>query len=442
MDSSATTPAAVEQTAVARYTLAVLVAVYTLNYIDRQVLNILAEPIRRDLALSDTQLGLVGGLAFALFYTLTGVPIARIIDRPHTDRARLIAVALVVWSGMTAVTGMAQSFVQLFLARIGVGVGEAACVPASHSLIADTVPADRRATALAIFGMGVPIGGLLGLAVGGGIADALGWRWAFVLVGLPGVVLGPLLWFTLREPRRGLSRATKEGIERSAGTDIRPDEPKPGFTTLLSEILRSPSMVMLLIAAALISALGYGKSLWTAAFFIRAYDLSPGTVGLWWGAVSGSAGIVGTLAGGWFADRYGRRHIRRFLLAPAIGLLLVPPFTALAYASRDWQVAMALLWLPQCSSLLFYGPTFAAAQMLVRPQGRALIASVLVFVSSLIGGTLGPLLFGMISDLLKPVAGNDSLRWVLGSAGFVALIPAALFWMASRRLERDIVTTS
>ncbi len=406
-----------------RLLLWTLLAVYILNFLDRQIVTILAEPIKRDLGLSDTELGLMTGLAFALFYAVLGVPIARWADRPGSDRVGLISLSLLVWSGMTAVCGLAQNFGQLLLARVGVGVGEAGCTPAAHSLIADAVPVERRSSAIAFYGLGIPIGSLLGMIIGGQLSDALGWRAAFLAVGLPGVLLAGFVWLGLRDPRRA-------GL--AAGAVPKPAMPAAAALKLL---LGNRAYVLLAIGAGLVAFLSYGKGVWAAIFFIRTHGLTPGEAGLWLGGVLGLAGLFGTWAGGWLADRLGHRHM---VTGPAIGMAIAAPILFLGYSAQDWRWALALLVLPTILNSMYYGPAYAAAQLLVPKEARAMASAVMVFAQNLIGLGLGPLFFGMMSDAFKPVAGPESVRWVLFGAAWLGLLPAFFFWRAGRRLQAAI----
>lgn len=413
-----------------RVTLWILLVVYIFNFIDRQIVNILAEPIARDLKLSDTQIGLMTGLAFALFYTALGLPIARYSDQPGTHRPRLIAIALATWSAMTALCGLANNFIQLLLARIGVGVGEAGCTPPAHSLISDMVPPEKRSSALAFYSLGIPIGSLLGLVIGGLLADWLGWRQAFLIVGLPGIAMAFVVWFGLREPRRE-RLATDTEASRTAPAAM------PMGQTVRS-VLGSRAFVLLLIAGSSAAFLSYGKTTWTTIFFQRTHGLTPGEVGLWFGLINGFAGILGTWLGGWLADRHGATNRRHVLTAPAIGMAVAVPLAVLAYMSASWPVALALLVIPTLCNSLYYGPTYSAAQGLVPIRSRAIAAAVLLFFQNLIGLGLGPLFFGMLSDLLQPVYGADSVRYVLYGAAFLGLVPAFFFWRASLRLDEEL----
>ena len=413
-----------------RLVLWLLLVVYIFNFIDRQIVNILAEPIALELHLSDTQIGLMTGIAFALFYTLLGLPIARYSDRPSTNRIALISVSLTIWSAMTAVCGFAQNFVQLLLARVGVGVGEAGCTPAAHSLIADIVPREKRASALAFYALGIPIGSLLGLMIGGLLADRVGWRQAFMVVGAPGVVLAVLLMVLLREPRRGALMI--------AASAARPAPQALSNREALRAILGSRAFVLLLTAGSAASFLSYGKGTWTTIFFQRTHGLTPGEVGFWFGVWGGAAGIAGTWLGGWLADRYGRDNRRHVLTAPAIGMTIAAPMAFAAYFMADWRVSLGLLMVPTLLNSLYYGPTYSSVQGLVRPEARAVASATLLFGQNLIGLGLGPLFFGMLSDLLRPHVGEDSVRYVLFGAAWLGLVPAYFFWRCSLRLNAEL----
>jgi MFS transporter, Spinster family, sphingosine-1-phosphate transporter len=409
-----------------RLTLRVLLVVYIFNFLDRQIVNILAEPISKDLGLSDTQIGLMTGIAFAAFYTFLGIPIARHSDNPSTNRVRLISISLVVWSAMTALCGMAQNFLQLLLARIGVGVGEAGCTPAAHSLIADLAPPEKRASAISFYSLGIPIGSLLGMVIGGLVADAYGWRAAFLVAGLPGIALAVLVLLLLRDPR--------------ISAQINSATAKPAISTAeaFQEIISSRAFIYLAIGGAAAAFLSYGKATWTTIFFQRTHQLSPGEVGFWFGIGGGVAGIIGTFAGGWIADRFGKENRRHVLTAPAIGMVLAIPIAICAYWAQDWHFALLLIMLPTLFNALYVGPAYSCAQGLVPLRARAMASAVLLFAQNLIGLGLGPLFFGMLSDGIKPTAGEDSVRWVLYGAALLGVIPAFFFWRASLRLNAEL----
>lgn len=412
-----------------RTTLWILLIVYIFNFVDRQIVNILAEPIARDLRLSDTQIGLMTGLAFALFYTALGLPIARYADKPTTNRPRLIAIALAIWSAMTALCGVAANFWQLLLARIGVGVGEAGCTPPAHSLISDMVPKEKRSSALAFYALGIPIGTLLGMLIGGFLADWVGWRRAFLVVGLPGVAMALVVVWLLRDPRQS------EAAPVAAATSATPEL---SMFAAMRALMQSRAFVLLIAAGSSAAFLSYGKTTWTTIFFQRTHGMTPGEVGLWFGLAGGAAGILGTFFGGWLADRYGATNRRHVLTAPAIGMAVAAPIAFLAYQATSWQMSLALLFVPTLLNSLYYGPTYSSAQGLVPLRARAVAAATVLFFQNLIGLGLGPLFFGMLSDLLQPAYGEDSVRYVLYGAAFLGLIPAFFFWRCSLRLNQEL----
>lgn len=411
-----------------RTMLWVLLIVYILNFLDRQIVNILAEPIARDLKLSDSDIGLMTGLAFALFYTFLGLPIARYADRPSTNRVGLISVSLAIWSGMTVLCGMAQNFVQLLLARIGVGVGEAGCTPAAHSLITDAVEPAKRSSAIAFYGLGIPIGSLLGLIVGGIVNDLWGWRVAFMVVGVPGLLLAFMVPMFIKEVRaRGADAAATTGASGALS-----------IGEALREVFSTRAFVYIAIAASFTAFLGYGKGVWALILFQRSHGLSAGETGLLLGVALGIAGILGTWLGGYFADRFGKTDRRHMLTTPAIGMAVAAPILFLGYAVTEWHVAIALLFVPTVLNAAYYGPTFACVHGLVQPEARAMASAVMLFLQNLIGLGLGPLLFGMASEELKPTLGTESVRYVLYGAAWLGLIPAFFFWRASLRLGKEL----
>lgn len=423
-DEAALSPAYV------RYALWLLLVVYTLNFLDRQIMNILGPEIQKELGFSDTFLGLLTGLAFALFYTILGIPLARYADRPTTNRPFLIGGALALWSGMTALCGMAQNFWQLALARVGVGVGEAGCTPPAHSLISDYVPRDKRASALAFYGIGVPAGSLMGLVVGGVLDELYGWRIAFMAVGLPGILLGLIAIATLKEPRLKRAREIAH-TPVSSGVSLK---------EALTEILASRAFFWLACGAAITAFLGYGKGVWAVVLFGRVHGLSSAEIGIFYGVSTGLAGILGMWFGGWCADRFGKRDPKGYLVGPALAMALTAPVLALGYWIDNWVWALVLIFLPAAANQMYYGPTFACVQGLVRPQTRAMAAAIMLFVVNLIGLGLGPTLFGALSDWLKPMVGIDSVRWVLVVAAGLGLLPAVFFTLAGRRLAAEMRT--
>ena len=414
-----------------RVMLWTLLVVYILNFLDRQIVSILAEPMKQEFGLSDTQLGLLAGPAFAVFYAVLGIPIARYADKAGTNRVWLISVSLAIWSGMTAVCGVAQNFLQLAIARVGVGVGEAGCTPAAHSLIADSVPPEQRSSAIAFYGLGIPIGGLLGLIIGGIVNDLYGWRAAFMIVGAPGILLALVLPKIIRDPRRHAEamNSTSSGV---------PAKPALTVREAAREIFASKAYLYVFIAASFTAFLSYGKGLWTISFFIRSHGFSTTEAGLAMAVALGLSGIIGTWLGGKMADVFGKRDKRHILTLPAIGMAVAAPILFASYWAEDWRIAVALLIVPTILNSAYYGPAYGCVQGLVRLEARAVAASLVVFGQNLIGLGLGPLLFGILSDALQPMAGTDSVRWVLYGAAWLGLIPAFFFWRASLRLNAEL----
>jgi predicted MFS family arabinose efflux permease len=283
---------------------------------------------------------------------------------------------------------------------------------------------------LAFYALGIPIGSLLGMLIGGQLADRLGWREAFMIVGLPGILLAVVLMVVLRDPRRGAAMTAA----RAAAEPPRMLSNREALTAIMS----SRAFILLLIAGSSASFLSYGKATWTTIFFQRTHGLSPGEVGFWFGIWGGAAGIAGTWLGGWLADRYGAVNRRHVMTAPAIGMAIAAPMAFVAYMMTDWRVSLALIMIPTLLNSLYYGPTYSSVQGLVRPEARALASATLLFCQNLIGLGLGPLFFGMLSDGIKPFAGEESVRYVLYGAAFLGLIPAFFFWRCSLRLNTEL----
>ena len=325
---------------------------------------------------------------------------------------------------MTALCGLANSFVQLLLARIGVGVGEAGCTPAAHSLIADRVAPQRRASAMAFYALGIPLGSLLGMMIGGYLADEVGWRKAFMLVGAPGLVLALFVLWLIKD--------------RDREVRVQADAPAEGLLRTVAVLFASRTFVIMLAAASACSFLSYGKATWTTIYFQRNHGLTPGEVGFWFGLWGGLAGMAGTWLGGWLADRYGKEDRRQIVTAPAIGMALAVPLAISAYVASDWRISLVLLMIPTVLNSLYYGPVFSSAQGLVPLRHRAMASAMVLFCQNLIGLGLGPLFFGMLSDWLKPTYGADSVRYVLYGAACLGLVPALLFWLVRPGLARDL----
>lgn len=424
------------------YALILLLLIYTLNFLDRQVLNILMEDIKKEFMLRDWQLGLLGGLAFAFLYTTMGIPIARYAER--SNRPFIIGGAIAVWSGFTALCGFANSFWTLLLARVGVGLGEAGCTPPAHSLITDYVPKSRRASAIAFYSIGTPLGTVIGLILGGYIADTFGWRHAFWIAGAPGLIFAVLAAVTLVEPRKKLVADLK--ARAAAG---------PSFTDAL-KVLRSKKTFWLIAFAASIKAfVGYGHAPFTVSFFLREhgpqvaelaahYGVGVRTfMGFALGTVGGIAGIIGAWLGGVIADRFGARDIRAYVLIPALASVVTVPLYIVGVSVSDAMTAIIVLALPALLGTLWYGPVYASAQSLVPANTRATAAAVILFVINLIGLGLGPVGVGLLSDMVGEGLGlgaAEGIRWALIISTLFGWGAAILFWMARKTIREEMVS--
>jgi len=403
--------------------LAMLVLVYTFNFIDRQIVGILAVPIKADLNLTDTELGLMGGLAFALFYTLLGIPIAMLADR--RSRTTIMTVALVVWSAMTAACGLAQNFWQLFLARLGVGVGEAGGVAPAYSLVADYFPPHQRARALGVYSFGVPIGSAFGILFGGLIASLIDWRTAFLVVGVAGIILAPVFKLVVREPARG--RFDPEHIGgRSAS-----------FGEVVRTLARKPSFWGLSFGASASSMMGYGMFFWLPSFFVRSYGLSLLDASLYFAAILLVGGIAGIWLGGSLADRFGTARRRAYALIPAAAFLATIPFYVAAVTSSSLALSFLLFLVPTALGLVWLGPILSSIQHVVPPHMRATASAVFLFINNLIGIGLGTVMLGALSDALSTRFGADSLRYAILAGTVFYLVAASMFALSAKRLERD-----
>ncbi|OXE36829.1 MAG: MFS transporter [Phenylobacterium zucineum] len=424
------------------YALVVLLAVYTVNFLDRQVVTILAEPIKNDLHILDWQIGLMTGFAFAVFYTFLGLPIARLAE--SFNRVWIIAGSLTVWSGFTIACGNAGNFVQLILARVGVGIGEAGCTPTSHSLITDYVPKDKRASALAFFSIGTPLGGLLGTTLGGVMSDTWGWRTAFLMAGLPGLVLTVIVLATLKEPRKQI-----------AADAVRHVPGKGHFGTTLKYLSGKQTFWFVSFAAATQAFIGYGNGPFVASFYFRNHAVevaqlaaqfglkSAGFLGLALGLLGGIAGIASSWIGGWLADRAAKRDLRAYMSVPAIAAVISPIFAWGVYLNPTAAGALATMLIPALLGSLWYGPVYASGQGLVPPHMRATAASLLLFIINLVGLGLGPLAVGALSDLLAgplQMGTANGVRWALIASSSCTLVAAFLFWQARKTIREEMVS--
>lgn len=417
--------------------LAVLTLLFVVNYVDRQLLAILIEPIKRELGASDTAMGFLSGLAFALFYTTAGVPIARLADRG--SRRRVIVWGVVVWSAMTACCGLARNFAQLAAARFGVGIGEAALAPSAHSLIADAFPLRRRATALGIFNVGGNVGVMLGFIAGGWIGETMGWRTAFLVVGLPGLAAALLARFTLDEPARGATGSAELArVAPAAALDDAPAAaPEPRFREVVALLLSRRTFVHVSLASAFYVFAAYGFTVWGSSFLIRIHGLSLRETGLWMGLVQGIGGGLGTFLGGVLADRGAGRDPRVLVWIPALGGLLALPLLCVFLFAPTPTIAL-LGYAPAMVVVLFFtGPSFAVVQSLTPPHLRAQAAALLLFTMNLIGLGIAPLVVGLLNDALAERFGIQAVRYSLLVTSVGALVAVCHSLCAARTIASD-----
>ena len=408
------------------YAVGLLTVVYTFNFVDRQLLAILQESIKADLVLTDAQLGLLTGFAFAAFYVTAGIPIARWAD--NSNRRNIVALAVGVWSFMTAISGLVQNYIQLLLARIGVGVGEAGGSPPAHSIISDIFPPEKRASALAFYSTGVNIGILFGFLAGGWLNEIFDWRVAFMVVGIPGILVAFIVRFTLKEPIRGLSE------NRAAGK-----ETEVPFGQVLSLLATRVSFRHMALGAALNAFAGYSTSNWTASFMIRSHGMTTGELGTWLAGIMGLGGAIGVFFGGVIAEKLAVRNTRWYMWLPTLTGIICLPFMVGTYLAPGPYIALGLSIVPGVLFNVYLGNTLAMTHGLVGLRMRALASAILFFIINLIGLGLGPLLTGYLSDVMEPSLGQESLRYAM-----LYLLPAAMAWsvvhfyLAARHLESDL----
>ncbi len=403
--------------------LAMLFCVGTINFVDRQLLSVLVEPIRADMQFSDTQFGLLTGLAFALFYAAMGVPVAMIADR--WNRVKLIGIACVVWSGFTAACGLVSNFWQLALMRFGVGAGEAGGTAPSLSVIADLYPPDRRPLAIGLFTLNGPFGVFVGAAFGAWAAAHIGWRHAFLVIGLVGIVVAPLLIWLVREPARGAMDTGKPA-----------DEALP-FSQSLAMFVRRRSLRMVMIGSGLAAFVSYGMLNWIPAFLMRTQGMPLDAMATWFAPAAGITFGIGILGGGWLVSHAAKRSPRAYGMIPALATAILIPTFAAALLVDSWQVSLALMLVPMAACTAYVAPALALVQNLTPPRSRATAAAVLMLMFNIVGLGLGPLFIGVVSDALKPVHGDDSLRWALMTILPFALAAGLAQFAMTRHLEKD-----
>ena len=408
-----------------KYALAVLTLVYTFNFIDRQLLSILQESIKVDLSLSDSQLGLLTGFAFAMFYVTAGIPIARFADR--SNRRNIVAVSVGLWSAMTAVSGLVQNYGQLLAARVGVGVGEAGGSPPSHSIVSDIFPPEKRASALAFYSTGVNLGILFGFLFGGWLNEFFGWRIAFMVVGIPGVLLAILVRTTVREPIRGL-------MENRTASDV-----QVPFKDVVTLLWKRKTFRHMAFACGLNAFAGYGTVNWIASFFIRSHEMSTGELGTWLALSTGLFGAIGVLLGGMLGDKLGKRDKRWYQWIPGIATFLCVPAMLVAFLTDNQYVALMFIFIPGTLQNVYLGNSIATTHALVGLRWRSTASAILFLIINIIGLGLGPFGIGYLSDMLAPSMGVESLRYAM-----LILLPTVNIWsaihfyLASRTLREDL----
>jgi len=405
------------------YALCILTIVYSINFIDRQLLSILQESIKADLMLSDAQLGLLTGFAFAVFYTFAGLPIASLADR--SNRRNIVAVSLTVWSGMTALSGMAQNYGQLLATRVGVGIGEAGGSPPSHSMISDIFPPEKRASAIGFYSTGISIGILFGFLFGGWLNEFFGWRVAFFVVGVPGVLIAIVLKLTVPEPIRGLTEN-----RASAGEN-------PSMLSVFKLLLSRPSFMLMALGAAMNAFAGYSSSNWIASFMIRTHQMPTGELGTWLALIIGVGGAIGVFSSGVLADKLGKRDKRWYMWVAVCACAISIPFQISMFLVDSPYTALLLLIVPAILSNAYLGATIACVHSMVGLKMRAVSSALLFFILNMIGLGLGPTSIGLLSDTLADQHGVDSLGYAMMYIIPSAMFISGIFYLLASRYIRD-----
>lgn len=408
-----------------RYALAVLVIVYTFNFIDRQILAILLPAIKAEFVVDDWVLGFLAGTAFAVFYATLGMPIALLADR--FNRRNLIAIALAIWSGMTALSGLTMNVLQLALARIGVGIGEAGCSPPAHSMISDFYPPEQRATAMGIFTVGISAGITIAYLGGGWVVENIGWRQAFLIVGLPGLLLALIVRFTVSEPERGSS-------EGRADSDTR-----YGVIAVAKYLLRRKSFLHMAIGAGLAAFNGYAILSFFPSFLDRSHGMGIQEIGMYLGLIIGASTAIGFVGGGYIADRLGKIDIRYAFWTISASAMLAWIFVFPLYLLDNVGLVLVIFFVASVPTNVYLATTFAQTQGLVRLRMRATASAIVLFVINIIGLGLGPQVTGILSDILSESFGMESMRYSLLAIGFVMGPWVAIhYYLASRHIVADL----
>lgn len=407
------------ETAPTRSMLLLLTAAFVLNQLDRHILNITLNEIGVEFDLTDLQLGTLSGLAFAVIYVLLGFPIAKLCRQGR--RKTILVSALGVWSTMTVLMGFATNYIQIFMARVGVGMGEAGCVPASHSMISDAYPVKKRASALAFYSAGANIGIFLSFIIGGIVTSQFGWRMAFLVAGIPGLLLAIAMVFLLKEPEQNTQMSKTEGMN---------------YRTVAGILLLDKSTCHVIFGSALTAMVGYGAIAWIATFLTRSHGLPLPQIGLYLAFTVGILGAIGTWAGGVLADRISRTKPERRLKFVAITILLAKPFAVWFYLSDSTTIALIIFIVPAFIGTMFTGPTFAHVYSMLAAGQRAMATAIMMFILNLVGLGVGPVLVGFISDMFSASQGQNSLRIALAFIQIAGLWGGVHFWLAARAIKQ------
>ncbi len=418
-------PAAATGKSARQYALGILVVVYTFNFIDRQILAILLPAIKAEFLVADWVLGFLAGTAFAIFYATLGMPIALLADR--WNRRNLIAISLAIWSAMTALSGMAANIVQLSLARIGVGIGEAGCSPPAHSMISDYYPPEQRATAMGVFTVGISAGIMIAYLGGGWIAENMGWRPALLIVGLPGLILALIVRFTVKEPPRGLS-------------DARPDsDDRYGVMAVVRFLYRRKSFMHMSVGAALASFNAYAVLTFFPSFLIRSHGMNVQEIGMYLGLIIGISSAIGFVGGGYLADKVGAINKKYSLWIISASAMFAWLFVFPLYLLDNKSWVLIIFFIASVPTNVYLATTFAQTQGLVRLRMRAVASAFLLFIINIVGLGLGPQFAGILSDLLSSSFGADSMRYSLLAIGIVMGPWVAIhYYLAGLHIERDL----
>lgn len=420
---TAVSPTKTPSPAYARLVLVMLLIVYTFNFLDRQILGILAPAIKADLGLTNTQLGALGGIAFALLYSTLAIPLAMLADR--TSRTWVITASLTVWSGFTALCGLATGFWHLFFMRVGVGVGEAGGVAPSYAIISEYFPPEKRARALSIYSLGIPVGLAAGVVLGAAIAKAVDWRAAFIVLGIAGVIIAPIFRLIVKEPRRAPSTVAR-----------------PPVRAVFAILAKKPSFWLMAFASAMSSLAGYGLAFWSPSILMNMFGFDLTTTSYYFGSLLFFGGVTGVMLGGILADKLGKMDRGVYAKVSFLAWAVTAPFFIAGFLTPSPVLAWFLLVIPNALTVLFVGPLTTATQHLVPANMRATAAACFLFINNLIGIGGGSWLLGGLSDAMIPHFGDDALRYSAVALMGCYVVSAVLALLAIRTLRKDWVEDS